>query len=518
MFEEHSTLGPTDVLRVLSRHAFKAIIVFLLIVSATIAWIILTPKKYESVAKIYVRLGRESTTLDPSATTGQTVNIQKSLDSEINSMLQILGSHETVKRVVNDIGPDVIIANSISSSGAPAKKETPSWSLRDWISDLKSTIIKNEFSPTKTETAIKLLRERSSFSAPKDSNVLKIICQAGHPELARKISASWASAFVEEHLRVTRTNGSLSFFSNQVEKNKLRLSSVQRELRDAKSKAGLVSIEGQRKILEDQATSIKTRLSTSLASLASSEAKLKSIELILKTEPERIENDEKTAIPNGWYELRNKLFELENVENGLKANKSDLHPEVIAITGQRKALEKILENMSQVTSESTSSPNPTLVLFRQSQLNEQALASALKAETKALEQQASANLLEIDQLNANEVIIQELERQSLSLETIYLASVASREQSAILEGLELANISSVSLLQKASYSSQAAGMGRLNKLVMGTALAIFAAFFFIFTCEYFDRSYATPEQVEQSLSIPVIAAIPQDRRETVEVN
>ncbi|MDA7906102.1 hypothetical protein N9B43_04295, partial [Mariniblastus sp.] len=75
MFEEPLRLGPTDVLRVLARHAFKAIIVFALIVAATIAWIILTPKKYESVAKIYVRLGRESTTLDPSATTGQTVNI-----------------------------------------------------------------------------------------------------------------------------------------------------------------------------------------------------------------------------------------------------------------------------------------------------------------------------------------------------------------------------------------------------------------------------------------------------------
>ncbi|MGI9494610.1 MAG: GumC family protein [Mariniblastus sp.] len=518
MFEEHSTIAPTDMLRVLARHAFKALIVFSLIVAATIAWIILTPKKYESVAKIYVRLGRESTTLDPSATTGQTVNIQKSLDSEINSMLQILGSHETVKRVVNDIGPDVIIANSISSSGAPVKSEPPSWSLRDWISDLKSSIIKNEFSPTKTETAIKLLRERSSFSAPKDSNVLNIICQAGHPELARKISASWASAFVEEHLRVTRTNGSLSFFADQVEKNKSRLSLVQRELRDAKSEAGLVSIEGQRKILEDQANSIKTRLSTSLASLASTEAKLNSIELTLQAEPDRIENDEKKAIPNGWYELRNKLFDLENLENGLKANKSDLHPEVIAITGQRKALEKILESMNQVTSESTSSPNPTRLLFHQSQLNEQALASALKAESKALEQQAAANLLEFDKLNTHEVVIQELERQILSLETIYLASVASREQSAILEGLELANISSVSLLQKASYSSQAAGIGRLKTLLLGTALAVFAALFVIFTCEYFDHSYATPEQVEQSLSLPVITAIPQDRRETVEVN
>lgn len=510
-------LGPADVFRVLARHAFKALIVFSLIVAATIAWILLTPKKYESVAKIYVRIGRESSTLDPSATTGKTVNIQKSLDSEINSMLQILGSHETVKRVVNDIGPDVILANSISSNGAPAKNESPSWSLRKWISDLKSSIITNEFSATKTETAIKLLRERSSFSAPKESNVLNIICQAGHPELARKISASWASAFVEEHLRVTRTNGSFTFFSDQVENNKLRLNNVQRELRDAKSQSGLVSIEGQGKILEDQANSIKTRLSTSLAALASTEAKLKSLESILETEPERIENDEKTAIPNGWYELRNRLFDLENTESGLKANKSDLHPEVIAITEQRKALEKILEKMNQVTSESTSSPNPTHILFRQSQLNEQALSFAIRAEAETLKQQAVANLQEIEQLNANEIKILELERQSLSLETIYLASVASREQSALLEGLELANISSVSLLQKASYSSQSAGMGRLKKLLMGIALGIFSAIFFIFTCEYFDRSYATPEQVEQSLSIPVMASIPQDRREIVEV-
>ena len=43
------------------------------------------PRKYESEAKLFLRLGRESVALDPTATTGATMQIQETRDDEIDS-------------------------------------------------------------------------------------------------------------------------------------------------------------------------------------------------------------------------------------------------------------------------------------------------------------------------------------------------------------------------------------------------------------------------------------------------
>ena len=521
----HPTSRPTggDIARAFFRHTKKVVAIFLVTVAATICWILFAPGKYESSTKIYVKVGRENNTLDPSATTGQTVNIKQTLESEINSMLQILESRETAQRVVDAVGVDPILENDLSSPGDPGKTstntESPLKKFKSWLSDLKSQILPSRFSDTREALAVRAVLKRSGFSAPKNSNVIKISVEAGHPELAQKMAEAWTKAFIEEHLRITKTEGSLSFFVHQTELLKEQLDTVEEDLKELKSSSSLVSIEGQRAILEDQSKSIRNRELTNHSLLAASKAKISELQSILDLIPAREKTDQKTAeTTEGWYGLRQKLFDLQIREHELRSKYSAENPEVIAVVQQRGAIEAILAQQSQSSSESISSPNPTYQLFQQTLLNEQAQVVALLAENDSLKQQLQQNLVEGQKLNENAMLISDLERQRQILETSYLASAARMEQAKILQGLENAKISSVSVLQSASYNARPGGMGRLKTLLLGMFLGLFGGLTVAAICEYFDRSFVTPSQVESSLEVPVLVSIPQKRRQLMEVS
>ena len=515
--QQTSGISPGDVARSLFRHVRKALAVFLIIVTATVCWILFAPAKYGSIAKVYVRVGRENNTLDPSATTGQTVNIQQTLESEINSMLEVIGSEETVKRVVDEIGVETILANDLVDESDDESSSSSGGS--SWISKLKSNVAPRRFSESREARAIRSLLKRSSFSAPKKSNVIEIWCVAGHPELAQRIAKAWTNAFIDEHLRVTRTDGSLDFFVQQLERNASRLQEAEQELRDAKTSAGLVTILGQQKLLEEQANSIRSRLLTNNSLLASSIAKVDELSEILKSLPERVDADQRVEESHqGYNNLRERLFELQIREHELKSKYSDEKSEVIAVVSQREAIEKILAAQSKSSSETISSPNPTYQKFQQSLLDEKALVASLKAERQSLEKQHEENRAEQTELNRNAVLISSLERKQQNLEASYLASFSSMEQARTLEGLEAANITSVNELQSANLSVIPTGLGRMKTLILGLFFGLIASVAVALGFEYFDRTFVTSGQVEHSLDVPVLVSIPKGRRHFVDVS
>ncbi len=518
--ESNST--PGDLLRVLSRQTKKAFLVFCLFVIATVGWIVFAPKEYESFAKVYVRVGRENNTLDPSATTGQTVNIQQTLKAEINSMLEIIKSRETAELVAADVGVDAILANDIADDESSKQLgSTPSFvsKFKNWLSATKSKLLPTRFSESRESQAIRSLVQRSKIWSPKESNVIEISCKAGHPELAQKIAASWTDAFIKEHLRVTRTEGSLYFFVRQTEEIQARLLETEEKLKEIKTLSGLVSIEGQQKVLEDQTKFIRTRSLANSSLLQASQAKLKEFKTILKSLPTRIEMNQTTAESHqGWNRLREKLFDLQIREFELKSKYSATNPEVIAVVQQREEAEKIVAAQSKSSAEAISGSNPTYELFQQALLNEQAQVVSLLAEKQSLANQLQENLAEFKKLNENAIRISDLERQLLNLETSYRETVARLEQARTLEAMETANISSVSKLQHASFSAIPTGLGRLKTLLLGMFLGVITGASIAVAAEYFDRSFVTASQVEQSLDLPVLVSIPRSRSQFVEVS
>ena len=113
--------------------------------------------------------------------------------------------------------------------------------------------------------------------------------------------------------RVTRTEGSLYFFIRQTEEIKNRLSKVEEGLKEAKTSSGMVSIEGQRRILEDHQIMIRTRSLANNSLLQASQAKLKELSSILDS---FVNLDRKRIrrlfnLIKAWNLLREKLFDLQ---------------------------------------------------------------------------------------------------------------------------------------------------------------------------------------------------------------
>src|SRR3989304_8232729 len=90
-----------DLYYVLFRHKWKVVLFFLAVMVTVTVGTLLTPKSYQSEAKIMVRLGRESVSLDPTATTGSVISVGQSRENEVKSGLGILKSKDLVEKVVD---------------------------------------------------------------------------------------------------------------------------------------------------------------------------------------------------------------------------------------------------------------------------------------------------------------------------------------------------------------------------------------------------------------------------------
>ena len=81
-----------DAYRILFRYKMRSALVFVATLVMVVLGIIIAPRKYSSEARLFVKTGRESVALDPTATTGQTLQVIDSRDSEIRSLLDVLHS------------------------------------------------------------------------------------------------------------------------------------------------------------------------------------------------------------------------------------------------------------------------------------------------------------------------------------------------------------------------------------------------------------------------------------------
>ena len=120
-----------DVYYVLFRHKWKMVLFLVTVIGTVTVGTLRRPDIFRSEAKLLLRLGRESVTLDPTVTTGQIIGVSRSRESEINSELEILKSRVLAGKVVDTIGPlaflkrpDEILKEDTSSGSDVAKNAT----------------------------------------------------------------------------------------------------------------------------------------------------------------------------------------------------------------------------------------------------------------------------------------------------------------------------------------------------------------------------------------------------------
>ena len=165
------------------------------------------PRKYYSEAGLRVNIGRETVGLDPTATTGQTLLMQKTQEEDVNTALGVLSSRAVKEEVVRRIGVDAILegrftTDDVSQPDSEVHQKVGSMidsaaefllriGVRDEVDDFERAVIK--------------LSDSTHVSASRKSTIIDIHAEAKSPEMAQAIAQHMVDAFLEKHIEISQT-------------------------------------------------------------------------------------------------------------------------------------------------------------------------------------------------------------------------------------------------------------------------------------------------------------------------
>ncbi len=505
-----------DLYSVLFRHKTRILLFFCTVMIMVTLGIFLAPEVYQSDAKLMVRLGRESVSLDPTASTGRTVNVTQDWESGINSELEILNSRMLAERVVDAIGVD-----DGGGGQAPLPEDSVIKKLRYTVKQtlwLPLSAYAKQIFPSRQITPKEQLIERDkaiqSFvkklkvETVKKSNILLISYESRSPKLAQDLVEKFIQFYLDEHSRAYRTSGSYDFFNSQTEAIRRELLQSEETLKDLKSKTGMASLQEQRRILLERIGELKRDLGQTEASSAASRAKINTAKNTLASLSSTVQSTETTGFASSAADdLLRQLNDLQMKEQELLSTYTENSVPVVELRRQIGEARSLLHNAKQFK-QVTRAVNPTYQQLNLELLSEEGNHSSLLAKAEMLKLQLAQAKNELQAVNESEMQLTNLERELDMQKANYRKYSESMEQARIDRALEMDKISNISIIQPASYPVKPNQSKATLNLALGFFLGVFGGVGLAFVSEHLDHSFRKPEDVERRLQLPTLASIP----------
>ena len=259
----------STLIRAARNYWFVALLVFALTVGLAVLAMIYLPKSYESEAMIFVKLGRETVSLDPTASTGSTISVLDTRDNEINSIRDMLYSRSIMEKIADRLGPDVILGDVDYTGETYDPPESP----------------EADYKNSPRQKAILQLSEDTHVVSARKSSVMILHAEAPSPELAQRIVKEYLDVYQMMHTDAHQTPESNNFFKEQAGLLQVQWQESMKALQIAKEEAGVVSIDGARENLRGQTNDAQSNLMSVESRLAAETAKLKKFDRFIEDNP-----------------------------------------------------------------------------------------------------------------------------------------------------------------------------------------------------------------------------------------
>ena len=478
-----------EFVRIFFRHKGKIGLAFVAIVGAVALFTLLSPPSYRSQAKLFVRLGRENATLDPTATVGQApvVAVPQSRENEVSTAVEILKSRVLVEKVVDALGPATIL------NGAPATEDAAG-------SDHEAALERYR--------AIITLARRLDVEPVKKSNVVVVSCEGQTPELAQTVVSRLVDFYLDRHIQLSRSPKAQQFLTEQTARQRAQLTRVEDELRNLKNDTGLIAPEWQRQLVATRIGRLEDDLLQTKSALAAAEAEVQRLkEKLAGLPPTQVLGRAKVR-NEAADNLRGQLFSLQMLELELRLKYAERHPDVQRAR-QQVAAAKDLLRQEEVREQITEGPSRIHEETQLAVLRQGPLLASLRAKADTLRAQLGEQRGYLKALNENSLRLARLERDFALQEASYRRYAENLEQAQIDSALEAGRMSNISIVQPATHDLKPVRPRLLLNFGLGLVLAVCASLGLAFVAERLDPSVKTPEDVEQRLGLAVLASVPR---------
>ncbi len=463
MLSSNNTDAAANLLAACWQNKGKILLVFAASISASVGYLYVVEPRFTSEASLFVRLGKETVGLDPTATTGQTIAVQDSREKEIFSVQTLVQSRTVLESVVDKIGP--------TASWKPSpKKGKPSW----LPIDMKTIQALNPvYVDSPRDKAIEALSKRLEIFNPRSTTIIGLRYETIDPTLAADVLNEVIDATIDTHVRVHQNEGSSKFFELQTEELGKQVAEIEEELLYFKNTTGFSEMGQQRQLQIAQISQLESALLDATAMRETVEGEIESRKAILSQQPGEVKLTETTGLPSSATQgMREQLYALQLQEKELIARFSADHPNLKGIKEQIVAAQRTL-NEEDALKQITVGLNESRREMESALLNQQAVAASLKAKQKILTEQLAAAKAELKNINENELRLAQINRK-LDLSRRNYEDYAQRfEQTRIDLALSEKNLSNLSILQAPSQSKIPSNPKVMLTLFMGVTIAAF---------------------------------------------
>ena len=469
-----------ELLRILFRQKRKFIGFFVMAVVATAIATLLTTPKYESEAKLLIKVGRENVSMDPSVL-GPTMQLLQDRANEINSEIEILTSTYLVEQVIREIGVSEYLN----------------------IDDPEPDELSAAY-----EAAVLRFTDRLSASSSSDDNIITLTFQARTPELAQSSLAMLIGLYLDRHIEIHSTQASPAFFEQRSAELLVKLTAAEQSLDRFRNERQIASIEIQEEALISQISGLETNLHEVHGQIDASRARIAALQNSLNSRSETRELSRVTGITNhASDEIKKRLIELRFQEADLAQRYADDERALVDVRGQIEVALAELAKEEETHTEVTTGIDRNLEALQLELMTERAQLYASMARLQSLRQELQTKRAALAQLADDEIELLRLGRTVDIADQEYREYIAHHQRADISAALDSDKVSNVSIVQPASYSSKPVAPRRFLNLVLSLFIGLFGGVGIAFLAELLDDSIKTRQDVDDRLGLPVLIAL-----------
>lgn len=477
-----SAIGLGDIYYTLFRHKWLILVCAFGGALAAYAAIKLSPPPFVSTAKLLVRYVQDKQTITASGDESRVRSPSQGSEAIMQTEAEILKSYDLALTVADAIGPDRIVRADDSI-------------------DVRKAAAGVIQSGLKVETR---------------SSIISAMWEGNDPTLVQPVLDQIVSSYLKRHVQLHSSSGVVDeALTQQTDQLRARLNDTENELRRAKEKAGVISIEDAKHELSAQSTALEKEIYAAQVDVAERRTTLNAMAgrlLEAGDTPVQSTPEEKRTV---YRQIVSHLQTLYQREQEMLAQFTPETPMVQRIRAQileNEGLKQRLEHdfpqlsglavsrTSQTSEQNASVFDPTL---------EAALLRARETRVKVLTEQLAEIRSRLASLTAVESSITELQRKKDMEDEQYRYFSKNLEQARIDEALGSGRVSGISVLQAPSPPAQ--NFKKLMKILMMLALGgVGAGVGLAFAIELFiDQSVRRPSEVESKLDLPLFMVIPR---------
>jgi len=458
---------------------YKAMILavfFTVVVTVTVASFLITPV-YESESSVLVKIGREYM-IRPEVGNNAPVMVLNQ-EEVTNSEIQILSSRDLTEKVITTLKLEKIYPKLLRNPPANVKP---------------------------LDAAIVQFQKKLKVKGVKKSNVIQVSFQHKDPLIAARAVNLLIEFFKEKHLQVLSDPKS-SFLETQLVSYDQKLKDSENNLQSFKQKTGVLSLEEQRKLLLEQRAALDTGLKSPQSSVQEFQKKVTSLKGHMAAISRNKANYTNTEREKIIVDAKSRLLALQLNEQELLKKYTDnnllvvnIRKQIAIVRGFLKAEEADIE--STVKSGNQVYQNTEIELIRsETELNAQ------KGKAVVMNQQLAEVDGKVRSLDYSEKDMQKLKREQAINEKNYQAYQEKSEDARITDNMNRLKMANISIIQKATVPPEPIRPKKLMNIAMAIVLGMVSGLGLAFWSESMSQSFSTPDQLENSIGMPVLVAI-----------